>query len=479
MRLVLMLDQLSEFLANVEHEKACKITKVAKRPNMQDEIQNNGSMSLTSLGLKHGDMLYVDASGAGSTTNGTPDLVGSGRKAIDAHGNLVQAERTDDAAYRPGLQSLRAQKLHWTLTDMVEFDSKYTFEIKGEQLSFCSSTSLDGDSCNGFQMYLQRFKFNTCRCAYLYGKFVPGDEIVGSVEYKAKSTAVETQKEKEEAKTKKYGQTKAKMRVADLEEKLKEEVKPKQGAIVHAIYEPLQQNDASSFSLLEDPNEPKVEAIAKGLGLEKVGFIFSHPPRQGYNFSTHELIQSAEQALDATDGKFDSAFAIVKVTSDDGASAAFDAFSLTPQCIEMVAEDALLHMPDNAGHAAINETFLLIVEKKEAHVVDNDFFIKRVPILSHQSPYSGSFPRLNREFDNAPGQQDLKNVLLKVGRNPSDADLAKALSDFNVLVYLGEIFGQDELYDIADFVRSHVENDKPKKIQDGYKLLLFSFAGLD
>ncbi|GBG31730.1 Nuclear protein localization protein 4-like [Hondaea fermentalgiana] len=490
---------LAELIATVEHDKSVRINKVSLKPDFSQEIQDQRAKPLREFGIKHGDILYVDAEGAvpgsggaagASASKNGGGLAGAGPRKIDAHGNLVKAENeVDPQGFRPGLQSLRTQKLHWTLTDMVEFDQRYTFEIKGEQKSFCASASLDADSCNRFQIYLQNFGFLQPRCAYLYGKFVDAEDIPGSVEHRAKHGSEDEKKAAAAATGATAGSSvselkasgRRQIKVEDLEKMVKQDERPEKGVIVHAFYEPLQEASAEGVQLLEDPREEKVEAVAKALGLEKVGFLFSHPPgREGYTISTHEVSNAAEQALEATDGKMDSPFVVVKVTSESG-NASFDAFSLTPQCLEMVAEDAILSMRDAPGHSAVNETFTVIVEKKGAEVVDNDFFIKRVPILSHTSPFAGAFPRYNRIQGDQPSAQALKRVLEPLGRNPSDAALAKALADFQVLIYLTELFDSEEdITSIARSVASHVvPGQEPVPIQEGYKLLMFSMAGIE
>jgi len=453
---------------------------------MDRQIQEKGSLSLNSLGLKHGDMIYVDAVSAISSASGPVAVVSeTAPKAIDAHGNLVASEKPkDDAAFRPGLQSLRSQKLHWTMTDFVEYDNKYTFEIKGEQLSFCSSASLDAGTCNSFQSYLHNYGFNTYRCGYLYGTFVRADLIEGSVEYNESKANPET-KVADDSKPKKYGQTKRNMKLSDLD--MKKEVAPRTGVVVHSIYEPLQQFTGDFIQLLEDPKEEIVEKIASDLGLQKVGVIFSHPPgREGYHFSAQEILFAGDQALEATQGKLDSSFVVVKVTSDQG-NASFDAFSLTPQCLEMVAEEALVPIPATPGACGINPVFTLIVEKKETHVVDNDFFIKRVPIISHDGPLASSFPCFNRELTEPPSPAALKKVLETAGRNASDAMLATSLADFHLLIYIADIFDSSDggdLEQIVKFVASHVLNKNEEKhpvmrLEEGYKLMLLTVAGLE
>ena len=144
----------------------------------------------------------------------------------------------------------------------------------------------------------------------------------------------------------------------------------------------------------------------------------------------------------------------------------------------MVAEDALLAMEDNPGHAAINETFTLIVEKKQAHVVDTDFFIKRVPILSHTSPLACSFPRFNRELGPAPGADALKQSLGKLGRSATDAQIAKAIADMSALLFIAELV--EEIEEIARFVASHVmPGEKPLPLSEGHKVVILGIAGIE
>lgn len=49
---------------------------------------------------------------------------------------------------------------------------------------------------------------------------------------------------------------------------------------VEAIYEPPQDNSDTSFRLLDDPKADTVAAVASLLGLQKVGWVFAHPPRE-------------------------------------------------------------------------------------------------------------------------------------------------------------------------------------------------------
>jgi hypothetical protein len=74
-----------------------------------------------------------------------------------------------------------------------------------------------------------------------------------------------------------------------------------------------------------------------------------------------------------------------QVSCDEQGMAVFDAFQLSPQCLEMVAEGALLPLPGKPNYCAVHETFTAMVEAKPAKAIDTDFFLANVPITSFSS----------------------------------------------------------------------------------------------
>ncbi|CCW70932.1 unnamed protein product [Phytomonas sp. Hart1] len=69
---------------------------------------------------------------------------------------------------------------------------------------------------------------------------------------------------------------------------------------VHAVYEPEQHGNRFTFEMIPDPRLPRVDQIASGLGLRRVGAICTHPPRDPEKIvmSARELLLSArEQSL--------------------------------------------------------------------------------------------------------------------------------------------------------------------------------------
>lgn len=475
---------LSEVMARIEHEHGVKVaTQQLSYPDAKTLVSDRPTRSVGELGMKHGAMMYLAFSG-----ELVPAPTGAGaKKSIDSQGNLVASTKGDDGSFRPGLTSLRAQKLHWTLTDMVELDSQYTFNIKAEKRRFCHRASLDHGSCGSFQQYLRNFAFQTSRIGYLYGSYedveVMDAELEGGAQAGAAAAEAKANAAAEARKEQKYGATKRKMKLSDLPGPVPD---PTMGAHVDAIYEPAQQATASGgVELLEDPREATAEAVAKAMGLQRVGCILAHPPRANCIISTEEVRTAALCCLEANDGKMESPFVVVLVTADEKGQADFQAYQLTPQCLEMVAEDALVPMVDRPGFSAVHETFTAVVEAKAAPVIDNDFFIKRVPIVSHGSPIihqNTPFPRFNRDADVPPIQATFQAAVKKAGRNPSDEKLCKAIADFHLLMFMGDSLfevGQG-LEQIAACVASSVYPERaPIPLEEGYKIMLCSVAGLD
>jgi len=406
--------------------------------------------SLASQGLKHGSMVHcrvdpatcatADAapSATGENEAGTASTQDSSnmKRIIDKDGQikLVPSNEVrnsnDDKGFRRGMMPLRDIKMAWTLNEFVAMDSQFVFKIKRQEKAFCSQVSLDSPSIQNFQSYLQRFQFARKRFAFLYGKYDTSDD----------SGAKKT--------------------------------------IVEAIYEPPQEPDsdaAEGFEQLEDPLEDKVDEIARLLGLQKVGWIFGHPPREdGIVLTAAEVIMAAELQLEAADGPEETPFVTIKVGQDKDGNVGVEAFQVSQQCMAMVAEEAL-EISTNPGVCAINETFTAIQEGKESKTIDNNFFLTVVPIVQHTSEvFVSQFPRVNRDLDDRVASKDeMKRQLSKSGT--SGWTFIDLLSDFNLLIYMTQFL--DINADYPKICQSVTDRDVP--LDDGYKIIIASMAGLD
>jgi len=438
-----ILEEIAKTRPHVSYEKS-----LSRDPACQQPIDLG--MSLTSQSLKHGAMIHcrVDPSTCATADaplstareneggTGVPQDSSNMKRIIDKDGQirLVPSneirDSTDDKGFRRGMMPLRDIKMAWTLNEFVAMDSQFVFKIKRQEQAVCLQVSLDSPGIQNFQSYLQRFQFARKRFAFLYGKYEASDDS------EAKKT------------------------------------------IVEAIYEPPQEPDsdaAEGFAQLEDPLEDKVEEIAKLLGLQKVGWIFGHPPRNdGTVLTAAEVIMAAELQLEAAGGLEEIPFVTIKVGQGKDGNVGVEAFQVSQQCMAMVAEEAL-EIATNPGVCQINETFTAIQEGKESKTIDNNFFLTVVPIVQHTSEvFVSQFPRVNRDLDDRmPSKDEMKRQLSKSGS--SGWTFIDLLSDFNLLIYMTKFL--DISSDFPKICQSVTDRDVP--LDDGYKIIIASVAGLD
>eukprot|EP00580_Thalassiosira_gravida_P018703 CAMPEP_0201673858 /NCGR_PEP_ID=MMETSP0494-20130426/35698_1 /ASSEMBLY_ACC=CAM_ASM_000839 /TAXON_ID=420259 /ORGANISM="Thalassiosira gravida, Strain GMp14c1" /LENGTH=502 /DNA_ID=CAMNT_0048155863 /DNA_START=120 /DNA_END=1628 /DNA_ORIENTATION=+ len=445
----------------------------------------DSATTLTSQGLGHGSMVHcrvntstcaentVMDNGSSSATKknndgaamDTENSSGNTRRIIDKDGSikLVHAEGPSSSAergFRKGQLALRDMKMAWTLEEFTAMDEKYNFKIKRQDVSFVGSggVHLESSAVNDFQSYLRRFQFQQQRFGYLYGRFVDEEEEPGEEEEKPASISSgwgARLPESEEKKTKKNAKV-----------------------IVEAIYEPPQEADpeaAEGFVILDDPNEENVGNLAKMLGLLRVGWIVGHPPREeGFQLSAAEIIMAAELQLESAGGIEPTPFVTVRVTVGDDGNVVVEAFQVSLQCMEMVAEEALDVGP-NPGFCYVNETFSAIQEGKPSSTVENNFFLTLVPINGYQSEtFVSKFPRANRAYDDrAQTHDEMKRQLSKSGQ--SGWAFIDLLSDFSLLLYLCKFL--DVNTDMPKICRS--VRDREVSLDDGYKIIISSMAGMD
>lgn len=395
---------------------------ITLKPNPRGEEESLPlTATLSSLGLGHGDMVHLQLD---ESIRDVAHEEAGGPKRINKDGTIAQQtfeEVSNKTGFRPGMMSLRSMKMKWTLADFTEMNDQFTFRLAKPEKGVCEKVSLDSAACNSFQSFVRQFGFHRARMGYLYGSFTDDDTKVR----------------------------------------------------VECVYEPPQENYPEGFDVLDDPKADTVEALAGLLGLKRVGWIFAHPPREeGFLFSSAEVITAATLQLEAADGINDTPFVTVKVTADEDGSAHFDAFQVSKQCMEMVAEGAL-EVGENPGHCLVPKTFTAIVEMKEANEVDATMFLSTVPIEQHESArFVHDFPRSNRDGV----MQTWDDVKKQLGRAGGQGfTYVDVLSDFHLLFFLTAFL--DLQNDMPKICASVVDREKP--LDDGFKFLINNFAGLD
>jgi len=384
--------------------------------------------SIKSLGLQNGSMLYleVDRSGTSFATTSKPSPIQkTGGKTIKNGVIVAQAyeESSLSSGFRPGMMALGSMKRQWKLQELIALDEQFTFNFTKLDKKIKEGNHLevimDENSIISFNNFMFGVDFRQMRVGFLYGKFLPDAKV--KVEY---------------------------------------------------IYEPPQDNTDTEFNLLEDPKEETVPFLATCLGLEKVGWIYAHAPREeGFRMSGTEAITAAELQLDAAGGPDgDSNFVTIKVTMDESRVAQVDAYQTHKLAMSMVAEGAL-EPSINPAFCKVNPTYTAIVEGRPTTEIDSDLLLTVAAIKQEKSEkFLHRFPITNRQ---AQTKEDLKRILDMEGKQ--GFTLKHLLADFHLLLFLSNFL--DVKDDIAPLCEAILDDDKP--IQDGTSLLIKSMAGFE
>ena len=187
-----------------------------------------------------------------------------------------------------------------------------------------------------------------------------------------------------------------------------------------------------------------------------------------------EVVLAGEHQLEAADGVNETPFVTVTVSPTADGTVTVEAFQVSQQCMAMCAEEAL-EVGENPNECVVNETFTAIQEGKASKTVENSFFLTVVPIVQHTSEtFIAEFPRLNRDLDTrTPSNDEMKKQLSKSGTEGWTFE--DRLADFNLLVFLSSRLDLDS--DFPKVCSAIVDRSSP--LDDGYKIIIKSMAGLD
>ncbi|KAJ3704582.1 hypothetical protein LUZ61_008287 [Rhynchospora tenuis] len=303
-----------------------------------------------------------------------------------------------------------------TIDDLVARQIRIT----RQENPHCVSASFDRASANAFQLYVsETLAFSIKRGAFLYGD-VASDSSVS----------------------------------------------------VQFIYEPPQQATEDLLTLLRDPDEERlVDAIASGLGMTRVGFIFTQAVGRKksdtgeYTLSAREVAQAV--ALQAEGGTPEWVTAVVKleVDEDGGADVHFEAFQMSDMCLKLF-RDGLLEtdLPEDADPRLSRVNKEVVVAGKDTKEVDNDFFLVPVKISDHQGPLQCTFPIENRITVTL---RALKSHL----DNSKNVPFVKRISDFHLLLLLSKFLDvNSDVPALAECVKNQ------GTVPEGYQLLIESLA---
>ncbi|KAM0947697.1 putative nuclear pore localization protein NPL4 [Dioscorea sansibarensis] len=291
--------------------------------------------------------------------------------------------------------------------------------VSRQETPHCDTASFDRDAANAFQLYVnETLAFAVKRGGFMYGRVEDGGVV-----------------------------------------------------LVDFIYEPPQQGTEDSLFLLRDPDEEAlVEAIAAGLGMRRVGFVFTQSVgRTGkgeYTLSAREVLQAAELHAEGGIEEWVTALVKLEVNEDGAADVHFEAFQMSDTCVKLFKDGWFVTEIGNDDNPRVsNMKKDVVVGVKDTREVDNDFFLVPVKISDHQGPLSTSFPVENRIT--TVTMRALKNHLDRTKHLP----FVKRISDFHLLLLLARIL--DVNADIPALTECVVGQTS---VPEGYQLLIDSLA---
>ena len=224
-----------------------------------------------------------------------------------------------------------------TMDDLIARQIRVT----RQESPLCSAASFDRDSANAFQLYVaESLAFAVKRAGFLYGRVD-----------------------------------------ADTKE-----------VFVDFIYEPPQSGAEDVLQLMRDADEEaRVDAIADGLGMQRVGLVFTQAVGRKasetgeYTMSNREVVQAAQ--LQAERGIPEWVTAVVKLeVGDDGSGDVhFAAFQMSEVCVKLCKDGVLeTEVTDYDDPRLSKMRKEVIAGGKDTMEVDNDFFLVPVKISDHQ-----------------------------------------------------------------------------------------------
>ncbi|KAG2697244.1 hypothetical protein I3760_07G097400 [Carya illinoinensis] len=239
---------------------------------------------------------------------------------------------------------------------------------------------------------------------------------------------------------------------------------------VDFIYEPPQLGTEENLAILRNPDEEKfVEAIAVGLGMTKVGFIFTQTisqDKKDYTLSNREVLQAAEFHAESGLKEWVTAVVKLEVNEEGAADVHFEAFQMSDTCIKLFKEGWFeTDIAQDADSKLSKMKKDVVVGVKDTREVDNDFFLVVVKIFDHQGPLTSTFAVENR---NTPvTMRALKNHLDRTKSLP----FVKRISDFHLLLLLARFLDlSSDVPALAECVQ------RQTAVPEGYQLLIESLA---
>jgi hypothetical protein len=240
-------------------------------------------------------------------------------------------------------------------------------------------------------------------------------------------------------------------------------------AKVQALWEPQGQQqgtavyDAATGRQLLESN-PRVVEIAGYLGLVPVGWIFSYQennrhenegalPIWGVDVQTGASLQiSNMRTRDRTQG---AKFVTLAMDANTGAT---EAFQLSDESVQMVAEGMLVPVLDGSKNGRhVPTKHALLVDGKETNKLDSVLCLVNTAMLSHTGSFSGKSATSSVKKN---GNLTTKTKKALLGALDDDPRLLEELCDLNTILALDQTLPKADSEELCQLVRKWARGQK-------------------
>eukprot|EP00768_Dysnectes_brevis_P001132 gnl/Dysnectes_brevis/1270_a1424_1971.p1 GENE.gnl/Dysnectes_brevis/1270_a1424_1971~~gnl/Dysnectes_brevis/1270_a1424_1971.p1 ORF type:complete len:468 (-),score=75.42 gnl/Dysnectes_brevis/1270_a1424_1971:443-1846(-) len=215
---------------------------------------------------------------------------------------------------------------------------------------------------------------------------------------------------------------------------------------VEVIHEPLQTSILGGIQLAEGSRAEHLaqhaEFIAAQLGLEVVGFAFTHLERP-FVLSAEEVATAARMTL--RHGRHVCVLrGRVKETRGEK-YLEFDSFQVSGQAVKLAKRQQIIPAEPSDPPSMLRVTDTVLVESKDTTLIDTAMLCLPLPIRKHsaRAEYPLGFPPLSR-----PAEPTLRDLKAHLSRNSG----WRGWSDFNVLMFLAGEGLLDPQMDIPEII---------------------------
>eukprot|EP01053_Blabericola_migrator_P005928 Blabericola_migrator_1__5927@NODE_299_length_10197_cov_100_341955_g246_i0_p2_GENE_NODE_299_length_10197_cov_100_341955_g246_i0NODE_299_length_10197_cov_100_341955_g246_i0_p2_ORF_typecomplete_len489_score96_78NPL4/PF05021_15/6_4e51zfNPL4/PF05020_15/1_8e14UN_NPL4/PF11543_8/5_7e07ubiquitin/PF00240_23/0_00065Ubiquitin_2/PF14560_6/0_0023_NODE_299_length_10197_cov_100_341955_g246_i015633029 len=239
-------------------------------------------------------------------------------------------------------------------------------------------------------------------------------------------------------------------------------------AVVEAVYEPPQMSHTDCVEIQsENPFLPVVERIAAALGLEIIGWVFTHLPRKKL-ITASEILQMGRLQLDRIHrglhytGYPISTFVTMTISPKEElrGEAGPDAFMLSDLGLAMIRDDLLSTNGTGEDDPLLirqpnhDELMPMILETAQGvDKLDTDWLLVRVVDSAPKEPRSifkrTSFPRMGRD------KATFKDLRVFLQEAPALLKSYERYADFHFILYVAEVFGVDSALAICEAIMTH------------------------